>query len=97
MAAPLGNQNAAKAKQWTAAIERAIEKRAKTGQTKAEVLDEIAEKFLLACDTGDLQAFKELCDRLEGKSAQAITVANPDGETFVTRIENVIIDGNVKG
>lgn len=72
MAAPKGNQNAAKAKQWTAAIERALEKRAKTGQTRAEVLEEMAEKFLKACDEGDLASFKELGDRLEGKASQSV-------------------------
>lgn len=73
MAAPKGNQNAAKAKQWSAAIERALENRAKTGQTRAEVLEEIAEKFLKACDKGDLAAFKELGDRLEGRAVQQIS------------------------
>lgn len=73
MAAPKGNQNAAKAKQWSAAIERALENRAKTGQTRAEVLEEMAEKFLKACDEGDLAAFKELGDRLEGRAVQQIS------------------------
>lgn len=68
MGAPVGNQNAAKAKLWTAAISRALDKRA--GGDKVKALDELAEKFLTACDEGDLSAFKELGDRLEGKPAQ---------------------------
>jgi hypothetical protein len=95
--APKGNQNATKAKQWTSAIERALEKRAKTNQTRAEVLDEMAEKFLKACDEGDLQSFKELGDRLEGKPAQAIVGADGGDFRMISRIENVIIDGNTKG
>lgn len=70
MGAPVGNQNAAKAKQWAAAIHRALEKRG--GGDKAKALDELAEKLLLACDTGDLQALKEIGDRIDGKPKQTI-------------------------
>ena len=69
MAAPIGNNYAAKSKQWTMAIERALEKR-KT--TRAEALDELAEKLLSKCDEADLQALRELGDRLEGKPSQVI-------------------------
>jgi hypothetical protein len=59
--APLGNQNAAKAKQWSAAIERALERRgepsinpdqpvARTPRMKA--LDELADKFVTAAMAG---------------------------------------------
>lgn len=74
MAAPIGNNYAAKSKQWTMAIERALEKR-KT--TRAEALDELAEKLLSKCDEADLQALRELGDRLEGKPSQVIG-SDPD-------------------
>lgn len=70
MGAPVGNQNAAKAKVWTAAIERALEQRSKLRQKQA--LDELAEALLLKCETGDMQALKELGDRLEGKATQVV-------------------------
>ena len=86
MAAPHGNQNAAKAKVWSAAIERALERRgdptidpdhpvARTPKMKA--LDDLAEKFLARteCEAGGFQGFKELGDRLDGRPAQAVTVA----------------------
>lgn len=73
MAAPVGNQNAAKAKVWTAAIERALDKRG----GRAEALDALAEKLLGQCDKADMGAIKELGDRLEGKPAQ--TLQGPDG------------------
>lgn len=82
MAAPLGNNNAAKAKIWTAAIERAIAKRVSDGRIKD--LDELADKLLDMCVDKDLSALKELGDRLEGKPVQAI--AGPDGGTPVTFI-----------
>ena len=71
MAAPHGNQNAAKAKVWSAAIQRALDKR---GVSRIEALDALAEKLLAKCDEGDLPALKELGDRLDGKPAQSITV-----------------------
>jgi hypothetical protein len=81
MGAPVGNQNAAKAKVWTMAIERALEKR---GVSRVEALDKLAEKLLALAEAGDLGALKELGDRLEGKPAQAIT--GPEGKELVVRI-----------
>lgn len=81
MGAPLGNRNAAKAKLWQAAIERALEKRG--GGDKIKALNDLAEKLLANCDQGDLSALKELGDRLDGKPAQAI-VGGGDGEPPLT-------------
>jgi hypothetical protein len=69
--APKGNNNAGKAKIWTAAIERALAKRGKKGGIAA-ALEELAEKFLAQCDKGDLAAFRELGDRMQGKSVAVI-------------------------
>lgn len=69
--APLGNRNGAKAKVWTEAINRALERRIpRSDQVKA--IDEIADKFVDLLMQGDLQAFKEFGDRMEGKPAQSI-------------------------
>jgi hypothetical protein len=70
MGAPVGNQNAARAKVWQAAILRALDKRGAGDRVKA--LDELAEFLLAACSTGELAALKELGDRLDGKPAQTI-------------------------
>lgn len=76
MGAPIGNQNAAKAKVWQAAILRALDRR--SGSDRAKALDDLAEKLLSKCDESDLSALKELGDRLDGKPAQAIG-GDPDG------------------
>ena len=78
--APKGNQNAVKAKKWTDAIERALEKRSRIDQKAA--LDDLAEKLLEKCAEGDLQALKELGDRLEGKPAQSV-VGDPENPIHV--------------
>ncbi len=90
MSAPLGNRNAAKAKLWAAAIQRALENRC--GGDKIKALDELAEKLLANCDQGDLAALKELGDRLDGKPAQAIVGDEESPLSIIHRIERVIVD-----
>lgn len=68
-----GNQHAANARRWRNAIDKALAKRSRV--TGNEALEEIAEKLLAACDLGDMSALKELGDRLDGKPAQAVTIA----------------------
>ena len=79
MGAPIGNQNAAKAKRWSAAIERALERRGIAGQAG---LDELADKFvedILAAHKDSIPGWRELGDRLEGKPAQAVEMSGQDG------------------
>lgn len=94
MGAPAGNQNAAKAKQWTAAIERALERRGNPNidpdvpierSPKMKALDDMADKFLsrIELEPG-FQGFKEFGDRMEGKPAQAIT--GSDGGDLVVKL-----------
>lgn len=71
MAAAIGNQYAARGRQWRSAIERALDIR--SGADRVKALNELAEKLLAKCDEGDLAALRELGDRLDGKPAQAIT------------------------
>lgn len=84
MAAPAGNQNAAKAKVWHAAIMRALDKRGAGDRLKA--LDELAEKLLQAVETGDLAALKEFGDRIDGKPAQQVTLASDPEAPFTISI-----------
>lgn len=92
MAAPVGNQNAAKAKVWTAAIERALERRGDPSidpdsptkrSPRAKALDELADKFIDAVllPSNGIRGFQELADRLEGKTALPIT--GGDGEPLL--------------
>jgi len=76
MGAPRGNQNAAKAKVWRAAIERALERRTKSRLDGIREIDALAEKLLELVAAGDLPALKEFGDRIDGKPAQAIVGDN---------------------
>jgi hypothetical protein len=89
MAAPLGNQNASKAKKWSAAIERALCR--KYGKALADALDDLAERFIDAVEKGDLAAFKEFGDRMEGKPAQSIEHSGPDGEAIPHKVEVILV------
>jgi len=68
--APIGNQNAVKAKRWQAAIDRALEKRSKADGI-AE-LDALAEEFLDAVRAEGIAGFRELGDRIDGKPSQEL-------------------------
>lgn len=77
MAAPVGNQNAAKAKVWTAAVERALS--ARSALDRKDALEACATALIDKALEGDMAALKELGDRLEGKPAQAVSVSGPNG------------------
>lgn len=89
MAAPQGNQNAAKAKVWSAAITRALERRAPANE-RIKAIDELADKLLAQCDKGSLAALQELGNRLEGKPAQSVIVGgDEDNPLNVSGLEAV--------
>lgn len=92
--APVGNQNAAKAKVWHAAIMRALDKRG--GGDRIKALDELAGKLLDAVATGDLAALKEFGDRMDGKPAQAMIHQGDEegGPVRIEKIERVIRRAN---
>jgi molecular chaperone GrpE (heat shock protein) len=91
MAAPVGNQNAKKGRLWQDAIKRAIAR--KHNGDLNHGLDTLAEKLVDAVANGDLQAIKELGDRIDGKPAQAITGA--DGGPLETRNVTEIVTRGV--
>lgn len=97
MAAPLGNQNAKKAKRWQDALVKALarfendELKIKAG----EALDKIAEGVVLDALKGDKDARAEIGNRLDGKPPQGI---GGDDDLppirHVGRIELVDLDGS---
>jgi hypothetical protein len=62
-------------KPWREAIMRAVRRKFEGHDDKA--LEKIADAVVLAAIGGDMQAAKEIGDRLDGKPAQAI-VGDPD-------------------
>lgn len=69
MAAPAGNQNAKKPKDFESALRRAL---ARSGESVAGGLDTVADKLVAAAGLGEQWAVREVADRLDGKPKQAI-------------------------
>lgn len=79
--APIGNKNGTKDKHlWADTIRRAVT------QADAEKLRRIAEKLIDMAAEGDIQAMKELGDRLDGKPKQAVEASGPDGGNIIVQI-----------
>jgi hypothetical protein len=89
MAAPIGNQNAAKAKVWRAAIMRALERRTASRADGIQEIDALAEQLLLAVSSGDLGAIKEFGDRMDGKPHQSVAL-DGDGEGGPMKFQEVV-------
>ena len=69
--APKGNRNSAKARPWAEAIDKAL-KQSKDGKhTKLRLL---AEKIIDLALDGDMQAIREVGDRVDGKALAQIEV-----------------------
>lgn len=86
MAGTEGNTNSSRENRlWANTIRRAVV------QGDAERLRRIAEKLLTQAEAGDLQAIKEMGDRLDGKPSQAVDLGNKDGEPF-TLIQRTVVD-----
>ena len=81
-----GNQAAAEARRWQAAVDRALEKRSRRDQIEA--LDAIAELYVDQCLSGDMLTIKDLADRMDGKPKQAI-VGGDEGDSPV-RVSAVV-------
>lgn len=90
MGAPIGNQNAAKAKEWELALKRAMARKA-NGDFRG-TLDEIAAVVVDAALMGEKDAWREVADRMDGKPAQGMTVSGDPEKPLVTLVERVIVD-----
>jgi len=73
MAAPLGNQNAGKAKEWEQSLKRAMARRAE-GDFR-QTLDKIAERVIDKALEGEEKAWREIADRMDGRAVQQIAGA----------------------
>lgn len=96
MGAPLGNQNARKARRWRDALNRALARFAtEDGKVKAgEALDKIAETVVQQAIQGNKDAWQEIACRLDGKVAQAIIGGDEDDPPLrIARIELVSLGG----
>lgn len=85
MAAPIGNKNASKNRPWAEAINRAL--LAEDGKK----LRAVAEKLIVQALEGDVQALKEIGDRIDGKALQGLELSGEIG-IAVEQITRKVID-----
>lgn len=72
MAAPKGNKNAARASDWKNAIKWALENYQSSAIERGQALRGIGLRLVDMALDGDMQAIKEVGDRLDGKPAQTV-------------------------
>ena len=93
MAAPLGNQNAVKAKRWYQAIDRALARRSK-GDAIQE-LDRLADLYLDTIEAmtiphgksgPSISGLSDLRDTLDGKPKQQIEATGADDGPLVVQV-----------
>lgn len=93
MGAPIGNQNAKKAKVWSDALRRALARY--SNSTVEAGLDKLADRMVKAAAEGDQDAWhlitEKIGDRLEGKPAQAIVGGGDEDDPV-----KLVIQGAVK-
>jgi len=85
-----GNDNAARGREWRDAIRRAVARKGhdEPGDDGAyrRGLDAVADRFVEAAANGDAWAMKELGDRTDGKSVQAVEITGKDGESLKAQL-----------
>jgi hypothetical protein len=88
--APVGNKNAIRNKPIRDAFERALSLHKPSDQREA--LDCVIKVVIAKAMDGDMQAAKEIFDRIDGKPPQSTEISGVDGGEILARIERVIID-----
>lgn len=79
----VGNQNASKGKRFASVLEARIE------ELKAMPL--IAQALIDKALDGDMQAIKEVADRLDGKPKQQIDVGGQEDNPLITAIKVTLV------
>jgi len=90
--APIGNQNAVRAKLARAALDKALEKRSPTDRYFS--LIQIWDKLIEDAIDGDKQAAAMIIDRLDGKPAQSVEVSGDADNPIVSEIQVKLIKAN---
>lgn len=90
MSAPLGNQNAKKGRVSVEALRMELARINKDEDRDA--LRSMWRKQIEKAEEGDLMAFREINDRLDGKPSQAIVGDDENPINLIHRIERVIVN-----
>lgn len=89
MTAPVASPRRKSDKIWRDALIRALGRRREGGVDAG--LDELADNVVALANTGDVQAIKEIGDRIDGKPKQQTEVTGADGEPLLTGVDVRIV------
>ena len=84
MAAPQGNQNAAKSRMFYDKLRLVL-------TSEPHRLRTIADQLVTQAEAGEPWAIKEIIDRVDGKAVQATTIENADGTPLLGGIQVTFI------
>lgn len=97
--APVGNQNARRSKLVRRALKEAFVELDKGAGDEEEKLQRALRKYarglIALAEGGDVSAYKEINDRLEGKAVQPIAGDDESPPVQIGRIERVIVDAAI--
>lgn len=80
---------------WADAVRRAVSRRVDGKKENPRLLEKLAEKLVDSGLEGDMQALKEIGDRLDGRPKQATEVSGPEGGAIpVSEVVYRIADPN---
>jgi hypothetical protein len=96
VAAPEGNHNYKKGKLWSQAIMLALDQRDPT-KTRIEALTDVAKQLISQAASGDIQALKELADRIDGKATQDVIFQGGDEPILISLVEPTALAGRIRG
>lgn len=83
-----GNKNAAKGKDWEAAIRYAILNYTNDEVKRGQALKRIANKLVEQALEGNKDAWQEIGNRLDGKPAQAVELSGNNGDPIVFHLHS---------
>ena len=76
--AQIGNNNAGKGKRWKSVIEQRLE--------ELQAMSKIADALILKACEGDIQAIKEIGDRIDGKAKQQLDLGGQDDNPILQEV-----------
>lgn len=82
---------------WRDALMRALARRSPGEEGVIGGLDAIADAVVDAAIARDMQAIKEIGDRMDGKPKQQTEISGPDGEAIPVGMKVQFVDGNGSG
>lgn len=89
MGAPVGNQSAAKAKEWEQALKRAMARKA-DGDFR-QTLDRIASEVVDKALAGEKDAWVEIGNRMDGKPAQAVDLGSDPDRPVIGEVRWLVV------